>query len=495
MAFFRAFVSIFKINLQTNQLKSNTSTLMKKYLYFLLYLFALPAFSQTYPIPLEKDYSIVYEFHEGFAAVRRNELWGFIDKTGREVVPCKYKNVEKMRNGRAIVKTQSSHYGAINSKGEEIIPCIYRELSDFKHGFAKFRRSEYFRYGIIDSMGKEIILDKYDYLSNADFSKGFVIARFQNKYGLINQKEETIIEFKYHYIKRVAADLYAVEVEDTVSTSTYYRSFTYRSGLMNQKGQEIIPCKYEEIWSFDNELLRFYEDLAPVKRGKKYGFINKEGLEVIPCKYDNANSFAEGFAWVVLDKKITFIDKTGKEVIPFYYNASFWEDRGRINYDISSFWEGLAEVKSPTNGKFGYIDTTGKVIIPFQYDKARSYDNNIAAVAQKSAWALIDKQGNTLTPFKYDQILYFFAKNIIEVESNGHRQFINREGKELTEGKYDAAWRGGQELIQVKLGEMNGFVDENGAEVVPTIYERATNFSEGLAAVKKAGVWYLITKP
>lgn len=467
---------------------------MKKHIFWGLYFCAISAFSQSYPIRLANEYSFIYEFHEGFAAVSRNGLEGFIDKTGKEVVPCKYKNVNQMKNGRAIVQTQLSHYGVINQKGVEVIPCIYKELSKFYHGFAKFRTSEYFRYGIMDSTGKEIIPAKYDDILPYNFAKGFAIAKFQDKYGLINQKGETIIEFKYHYITQVAADLYAVETEDTTS-NFIYKSFSFKSGLMNQKGEVVIPCKYEEIWSFDNEILHRYGDLAPVRRAEKYGFINKEGVELIPCKYDAVNSFDEGFAWVVLDKKNTFIDKTGREVIPFYYDASFWEDRGRIHYDVLSFWEGLAAVKSPTNGKFGYIDTTGKEIIPFQYDKVHSYNGNIAAVSQKSTSALIDKEGKAFTPFKYDQILYFFAKNIIEVERYGTRQFINREGKELTEGKYDAAWRGGQELIHVKLSEKHGFIDENGNETVPIIYERASNFSEGLVAVKKEGIWYLITKP
>ena len=456
---------------------------MKKYLYLFLSVYCIAVFGQSYPIPLANDYVLVYEFHGGLAKVRNENLWGFIDTTGKEIVPCKYESVENVSSGLAIVKANRL-YGAINSKGGEVIPCKYNELTDFRNGFAAFALTNaegFAKHGIIDSTGKIIIPCQYDEISHYHFSEGFAVVKLDKKYGLINRKGEVIIDLAYNYITKVSEGLFCVTLTGTPPHAVYELQY----GLINQAGEEVIPCKYAKIWDF-------YEGLAAVQHAKKWGFINKEGKEVIPCKYDNVNSFQEGFAWVVLNNKTTFIDKTGKEIIPFQYNASFWEDRGTIHYDPLYFYEGVAQVKSPNNDKFGFIDTTGKVIISFEYDKANGFDNNIAAVAKKGAWALIDKQGKAITPFCYERIRYFYRKDAIEVERYGERQFINRQGKELTQGKYDAAWYAGGLLIHVKLNGKQGFIDAKGKEVVPIIYERTSDFSEGIIAVKKDKKWHLI---
>ena len=42
-------------------------------------------------------YDWVNNFFEGLASVKLNGKWGFIDKTGREAIPCKYDNVCSFR--------------------------------------------------------------------------------------------------------------------------------------------------------------------------------------------------------------------------------------------------------------------------------------------------------------------------------------------------------------------------------------------------------------
>ena len=39
-------------------------------------------------IPLQ--YDDAYSFSEGLAAVKKDELWGYIDKNGNEILPFKY---------------------------------------------------------------------------------------------------------------------------------------------------------------------------------------------------------------------------------------------------------------------------------------------------------------------------------------------------------------------------------------------------------------------
>lgn len=57
-------------------------------------------------------------------AVKKAGKWGFINKEGKNVIPCQYDKVASFREGLvAVVKNGKSGY--INTKGKEIVPFIY----------------------------------------------------------------------------------------------------------------------------------------------------------------------------------------------------------------------------------------------------------------------------------------------------------------------------------------------------------------------------------
>ncbi|MEY8402787.1 WG repeat-containing protein [Oscillospiraceae bacterium 44-34] len=54
--------------------------------------------------------------------------YGFIDYTGREIVPCKYKAVGDFSGGVAAVSNFEDKWGFVNTTGAEIVPCQYNEI-------------------------------------------------------------------------------------------------------------------------------------------------------------------------------------------------------------------------------------------------------------------------------------------------------------------------------------------------------------------------------
>lgn len=98
-------------------------------------------------------YDNVMNFDEGLAAVKLNSKWGFIDITGREVVPCKYENAYGFgfRKGMACVKLNGK-YGFVDKTGQEVIPRKYDEAHDFSEGLAAVKQNS--KWGFIDNTGK-----------------------------------------------------------------------------------------------------------------------------------------------------------------------------------------------------------------------------------------------------------------------------------------------------------------------------------------------------
>ena len=70
------------------------------------------------PNDWKSKYDYIEPFHEGLAAVQRNDQWGFVDTTGKEVVPPKYDNVEFFHEGLALVKLKKK-FGFIDQQGHE----------------------------------------------------------------------------------------------------------------------------------------------------------------------------------------------------------------------------------------------------------------------------------------------------------------------------------------------------------------------------------------
>ena len=105
----------------------------------------------------------------------------------------------------------------------------------------------------------------------------------------------------------------------------------------------------------------FYDDLAAVQDGDKWGFVGRDGKIVIEPKYDEVHDFTDGLAAVRQGTKKFFIDKTGRA--PFLLPNSIT--------DIGMFNDGFAPVK--INGKWGFIDHTGTVVIPPTYDEVLTH--------------------------------------------------------------------------------------------------------------------------
>lgn len=87
-------------------------------------------------------YKYVHPFSEGLAAVQMPtessapEKWGFINATGQMLIPTRYSNEpEDFHDGYAIVKKTNDNYVFINKKGE-VVSGEYIRANSFYHGYA-----------------------------------------------------------------------------------------------------------------------------------------------------------------------------------------------------------------------------------------------------------------------------------------------------------------------------------------------------------------------
>ena len=79
-----------------------------------------------------------------------NRLWGFVDETGKMVIPCQFDAAREFSEGLSVVRVDNL-YGYINKSGKEVIPCIYDEAENFIRGLARVKRQK--TEGYIDITG------------------------------------------------------------------------------------------------------------------------------------------------------------------------------------------------------------------------------------------------------------------------------------------------------------------------------------------------------
>ena len=252
-----------------------------------------------------------------------NGKWGFIDKSGNEVVPCKYDWADSFSEGLASVILDGK-YGSIDKSGNEVVPCKYDYAYSFSEGLARVHLDG--KYGFIDKSGNEVVPCKYDLAWR--FSEGLASVELDGKCGFIDKSGNVVIPFKYDAARPFSEGLARVHLDG-------------KEGFIDKNGNEVVPLKYDDAYDFS-------EGLALVRLDGKYGFIDKSGNEVVPCTYDDAHSFSEGLAVVILDGKRGFIDNSGNVVIPFKYDLAY------------DFFEGLALVY--LDGRDFSIDKSGNEI-------------------------------------------------------------------------------------------------------------------------------------
>ncbi len=400
------------------------------------------------------EYAMLPSFSEGMVAVQLDDKWGFVDATGKEIAPCKYDFVRKFSDGLAAVMLDDK-WGFINTTGEEIIPCQYDQQHYFYDGLALVRLGG--KCGFIDVEGKEVTPIQYE--DAYSFSEGLAAVKLNGKWGFIDAT-----------------------------------------------GQEVIPAQYDDVYLHADQL-EFYEDdsllyrggfyggLTAVMRGDKWGFIDTAGEMVVPYQYESIDGYRDGM-WGVYDRQgHGFLRADGQEITPCQYYYVPYAAQTLIWY---YFGGGLAAVERE-NGKWGYVGITGEVV-PCQYDFVSSdFSDGFGRVQLNGKFGLVDINGQEIAPCQYDFVNGFFD-GLAVLKDDYKFGYIDTTGKVVVPCKYETAGAFSDGLAIVHRDGFFGYIDTTGEEVISLgqDYEGAGGVKDGMAIVTdqhgKSGV-ISITKP
>ena len=401
---------------------------MKCYFFIPLLLLQLIGFAQIVPILdsvkgyqyrdtvsnviiSEHYYDQAAPFSDGMARVNRGGFWGFIDKTGKEVISCRYARAVDFNEGVGAVSIgkiniypdfvsssiEDEKFALIDKKGNYRSGFLFGDVSSFSDGLAIAKDLSSRQWGWIDNSGKWVInpiyisangFDKYG-MAKVGIQKTSVsnnVTSYGNFYGYINKKGEFLIQPEFYSLGDFVNNFVVATKEDTKGN--------FKMGYLNRTGKVIIEFLYDDAFDFS-------ENIALVARKNKinnklnFGYINTNGEELIPLEFEYARSFLDGLAFVRKSGKYGWVNKKGEFVISNKYDMA--EDFQDPGFEKSFF-------KEPDIKRF-----------------------NSALVSRDGFWGAINLSGEELVPIVYDSIAK--ARNGFMVLKGGSKLILNGQGQ------------------------------------------------------------------
>jgi hypothetical protein len=377
-----------------------------------------------------------------FLPFSRNEMWGYLDETGKEMLKPEFTEANFFSEGLAVI-SKNDRYGYISKTGKEIIPVVYEEAEPFHHNYAVAKKNG--KFGLINRSNQSVVPFLFDDLSEP--SEGVCVAVQNDKSGYVSTSGKKITEFVFD-IANDFKDGYAIVITDDLS------------GLLNQDGTFAIDQKYESLHFINDILLK-------AKLNGKWGIVNVSGETILPFEYDAIGEMHENRILLAKNKKLGFADASGKTVIPLSFpysenmltTAKFREGHAvlfqktktilidtsgtKIPFpsfeDIGIFSEGFIPFRK--NKKWGYADLNGKIKIQNKYESVSAFENGFAKVSAKTGVGLINKNAEFIVDplfadiyFKSD---YIIVKSRLEKEGvlskDGHFLILPSEGYDRIE--------------------------------------------------------------
>ncbi len=193
-----------------------------------------------------------------------------------------------------------------------------------------------------------------------------------------------------------------------------------------------------------------------------------------------------------------------------FLQSSILNSRGIIAaiFAVAAFFSmsvAHAETKEPQRyliaefGKYGFIDESGHAVIKPRYDFAHHFSEGLAAVLIGKSWGYIGPAGEIKIQPTFRQA-YVFSNGRAFVTSNDNRTgFIDTSGNFITAENYAKRETSPSlpESLYASEPDENGligFMNLDGVPVIPPRFTDASEFSEGLAAVREKERWGYINE-
>ena len=308
-------------------------------------------------------YDGISDFNEGLAIVKKNNLYGAINKSGKLEIPIQYQRMGEFINGLCYAQ-KNELYGYVDKNGYTLIPFIFDWAENFKNGFARVKKDN--RYGVINQNGQYIIPPQFDRIEE-EINGVFMVYK-NNQYGYFD-----------------GSGCYLSQINNTLIDGAEKKEYTDGSwmkivideeqNLMNKNGKLFSDkTAFDEIYLPKNGLFRFMQD-------DKYGFLNLKNKTIIKPIYDDASDFEDSVC--IVRKKNNYLLLNTKSEILFQVKTNQLE---RIAPDVFMYLN--------DNNEKIYCTKTGAILFSTKKENPQIIHNRFLVFGEDEQSCIYDLELN-----------------------------------------------------------------------------------------------------
>ncbi|CAH1217220.1 hypothetical protein PAECIP111893_04236 [Paenibacillus plantiphilus] len=197
-------------------------------------------------------------FADGMARVNVGKASGYIDKTGKLVIPYRFSSTSDFSEGRAVVQLQADgKYAYIDKTGKVLTPAMYAHAGRFSDGAAHVYVNG--KYGYIDRNGNMFLEPQFS--AAWEFSEGLAAVERNGKTFYINKQGKKVIFIGGGQFSDGLAPAFKGQ----------------ETGYIDRTGKFAIQPKF--VWGdvFIGELAMVYIKSEKTEIGFVEGYINRMG--------------------------------------------------------------------------------------------------------------------------------------------------------------------------------------------------------------------------
>jgi len=483
------------------------------------------------PFEYDSDYNFdvnIYCLHRGFLILKKGDKYGVVNLRNEIIMPFEYEDIDvsedyNQRKDDVLRVKKDGKIGYFTINGEELVPPKYDDGNFYTNGFATVKIGD--KYTVLDIHGNELFAPVGGYDFMYAINSKFIIVMKKDKIGFINISGKEVCPCVLTFFKTNSKDLEWInrkykdpkerfEAERKLAIETIEKDYSplirfYKDNkpcFINEEGKiGLFPNVYDAEKFVDNRciftVIDGFEvnlDMLYNKAGTNIKFKNiKDAYEYvknIPEKdidsmlkrkaEELSNSFANlqlsGQLGIILDNIDERIFRDQDDPIVHKSSMVCTLDTARVTkgcifvspleYSMTVFNKefGLDIKYGPDTQRFyliniitkqGVLVPNGSAIIPPNYDKISPFKDGIAVFSQKGKSGLISK--NNQVNFADYKSIGEFSCGLAAVYKEGDNSILK-----------------------------GGYIDNEGNEVIPCIYNRVQKFKDNKARVTIDGTKY-----
>ncbi|RBL89554.1 WG repeat-containing protein [Chitinophaga flava] len=225
-----------------------------------------------------------HSFHNGLLLVRRGNLYGYTDTTGKWIIPPVYPYARDFSDGVAMVASGIKKRDTLS--GNDELARIYNSLPEGEPEYA---------YGVIDTTGKLLFTADVDGMG--DFMNGWAPFHQEREWGMMNKAGKIVIPAQFgEQPYEISDGIFFVQVNGKAEGNR--DGYIY---ILNTDGRTPVKvplCDTPDHCIVDSHM-RFSDGLLAVQVGNRWGFLDASGKMVITPQFEEVMDFHEGLAAAV----------------------------------------------------------------------------------------------------------------------------------------------------------------------------------------------------